>query len=76
MTVEELRKLINQADRENWNEVDLSGLDLVELPSEIGDLHKLKILKLGYNQTTKKYNNLNLLPTSMTNLTNLQVLIK
>jgi hypothetical protein len=38
-------KLITQASEEQWEELDLSGMNLSELPSEIGDL-----LHLGDSQ--------------------------
>ena len=40
MTQEELLRLIDQAFEEEWEELDLSGNDLTELPAEIGQLSK------------------------------------
>ena len=38
MTEAELLELIDQAEREEWTALDLSGLGLTELPEEIGRL--------------------------------------
>ena len=42
MTEAELLDLIEQAAKEEWEELDLSGNELRELPTEIGKLTKLK----------------------------------
>ena len=43
--------LIAQAAEEQWEELDLSGMNLTELPPEIGNLGHLKRLILGrWNQ--------------------------
>ncbi|MGF1536812.1 MAG: hypothetical protein ACFB4J_10070 [Elainellaceae cyanobacterium] len=47
MTRDELLALIDRAERENWEELDLAGNDLEELPPEIGRLTGLKRLILG-----------------------------
>ncbi len=47
MTEEELLQLIEQAAREEWRELDLSGEGLRVLPPEIGKLTRLKKLILG-----------------------------
>ena len=39
--------LINQAYEEGWEELDLSGMELTELPPEIGRLVQLKRLIFG-----------------------------
>ncbi len=38
MTREELLAIIEQARRENWEELDLSSKGIAELPPEIGQL--------------------------------------
>ena len=47
---DEVLELMERAYRENWTELDLSGLGLTTLPPEIGKLHKLLGLNLGGNQ--------------------------
>ncbi len=47
MTEEELLRVIEQAAREGWTELDLSGNNLTALPPEIGTLTQLKKLILG-----------------------------
>jgi len=42
MTRDELLRLIDQAARERWTKLDLSGQELTELPPEIGRLTNLK----------------------------------
>ncbi|MGI0491869.1 leucine-rich repeat domain-containing protein, partial [Alkalinema pantanalense CENA528] len=46
-TQRELLRLIDQAADEQWEELDLSGMGLTELPKEIGRLTGLKKLVLG-----------------------------
>ncbi len=50
MSERELLKLIAQAEREGWDELDLSDKDLTELPPEIGSLTQLTSLNLSFNQ--------------------------
>ncbi len=47
MEREELLRLIDQAADEQWTELDLAGMDLTELPPEIGKLTQLEALILG-----------------------------
>jgi hypothetical protein len=47
VTERELLDLIARARDEEWEELDLAGLDLEVLPPEIGSLVKLKRLILG-----------------------------
>ena len=47
MTETELKELIATAKAEQWEELDLSGLDLEVLPPEIGELTQLHRLILG-----------------------------
>jgi internalin A len=52
----DLLSLINQAHDENWEELDLSGMGLTELPIEIGMLTGLKRLVLGkYDREKREY---------------------
>src|SRR5688500_13862154 len=74
MTKQELLALIEQAEREQWEELDLSGLRLTELPPEIGRLRQLKRLHVGLKGQTVRYNSLTSLPKSLGQLTNLQSL--
>jgi len=41
MTREELLAIIEQARRENWEELDLSNKGITELPPEIGQLKRI-----------------------------------
>ena len=45
--MQDVRSLIHQAHTENWEELDLSGMNLTELPPEIGSLTGLRSLILG-----------------------------
>lgn len=56
MTEEELLGVIEQAAREGWTELDLSGKDLTVLPREIGKLTQLKKLILGKYEYDEKGN--------------------
>ncbi len=47
MTEAELLAIIEQAEREGWTELDLSGNDLERLPIAIGRLQSLEKLILG-----------------------------
>ncbi len=53
MTRDELLALIDQAEREEWTELNLSGKGLAELPAKIGRLTKLTKLNLSQNQLTE-----------------------
>ncbi|NJN60945.1 MAG: GTPase, partial [Coleofasciculaceae cyanobacterium RL_1_1] len=47
MTQAELLDLLARAKAEGWKKLDLAGLDLEELPPEIGELTELEVLILG-----------------------------
>ena len=59
--------LIAQAVEEQWEELDLSGMNLTELPPEIATLTNLTTLYLSDN-------NLTALPEAIATLTNLTTL--
>ncbi|MEM8722286.1 MAG: leucine-rich repeat domain-containing protein, partial [Cyanobacteria bacterium P01_G01_bin.39] len=70
-------QLIEQAAREEATELDLAGMELTELPAEIGKLSKLTKLTLGkFDQENFQIigNNLSSLPAEIGQLTNLSVL--
>ena len=75
----ELLALLERAKAEGWTELDLAGLDLVELPPEIGELTQLRVLILGkWDEETEKWkgNQLTTLPPEigqLQNLTNLDL---
>ncbi|NER83464.1 MAG: TIR domain-containing protein [Leptolyngbya sp. SIO1D8] len=50
MARDELLRLIDQAAKEDWIELDLAGQNLTELPPEIGQLIHLQQLDLRFNQ--------------------------
>ncbi|MEH2286497.1 leucine-rich repeat domain-containing protein [Nostoc sp.] len=85
MTQDELLVLIDRAVAEGWQELDLSGQELTELPVEIGKLQQLESLILGkkvegYEEVGNRYlqkvsgNNLKTLPLELLGLPNLRKL--
>ncbi|MEH2423523.1 MAG: leucine-rich repeat domain-containing protein [Nostoc sp.] len=85
MTQDELLVLIDRAVAEGWQELDLSGQELTELPIEIGKLKQLESLILGKkvegyepvkNRLLQKVsgNNLKTLPLELLGLPNLRKL--
>lgn len=64
---QEILKLIEQAAKEDWTELDLSSHQLTSLPPEIARLTNLTHLKLSRNQLTS-------LPSELAKLTNLTYL--
>ncbi len=70
----ELLALLERAKAEGWTELDLAGLDLVELPPEIGELTQLQVLILGkWDREASKFkgNRLTTLPPEIGQLQNL-----
>jgi hypothetical protein len=47
MTYQAALQKIEQAGAEQWEELDLAGMGLTELPPEIGQLKRLILGKLG-----------------------------
>jgi internalin A len=85
MTQDELLVLIDRAVAEGWQELDLSGQELTELPVEIGKLKQLESLILGKKVESDEYvgsryfgevsgNNLKTLPLELLGLPNLRKL--
>ncbi|MFN6484523.1 leucine-rich repeat domain-containing protein [Nostoc sp. DedQUE02] len=85
MTQDELLVLIDRALAEGWQELDLSGQELTELPVEIGKLKQLESLILGkkvkgYEPVAGRFlekvsgNNLKTLPPELLGLPNLRKL--
>ncbi len=85
MTQEELLQLIDRAVAEGWQELDLSGQELTQLPVEIGKLKQLESLILGkkvegYERVGGRVlqkvsgNNLKTLPLELLGLPNLRKL--
>ena len=74
MTQTELLQLIEQAGTKGWTELDLSGQYLTTLPSSLGNLQQLQVLRLGFSPSTARRNYLTALPDWMAKLTNLQSL--
>jgi len=64
---------IEEARRTGATELDLSGLDLSELPTELWSLRNLEVLKLGIEYLGIK-NQLTQIPQEISNLTQLQTL--
>jgi Leucine-rich repeat (LRR) protein/GTPase SAR1 family protein len=74
MERDELLRLIDQAADEQWTELDLAGMDLTELPPEIGKLTQLETLILGkFDRAQGRIlgNQLTDLPPEIEKLTNL-----
>jgi internalin A len=67
MEYQSVEHLIAQAAKKNWQELNLSGMRLMELPTEIFSLTKLTSLDLSYNR-------LETLPESIGKLNNLTFL--
>ncbi|MBD1810989.1 leucine-rich repeat domain-containing protein [Microcoleus vaginatus DQ-U2] len=77
MTREEAVRRIDRAAEEKLTELDLSGLDLEELPPEIGKCTQLEMLVLGkWEKEKRKWvgNQLTQFPDSVLQLTNLKIL--
>ncbi|MEG4454539.1 leucine-rich repeat domain-containing protein [Microcoleus sp. N9_A1] len=77
MTREEAVWRIDQAAEEKLTELDLSGLDLEELPPEIGKCTQLETLVLGkWDEEKRKWvgNKLTQFPDAVLQLTNLKIL--
>lgn len=53
MTQDELLALIDRAAAEGWEELDLSGKNLTEIPEAIAKLTNLTLLDLSGNQITE-----------------------
>ena len=77
MTREEAVRRIHRAAEENWTELDLAGLDLEELPPEIGKCTQLETLLLAKFDKEKRElvgNKLTEFPDAVLQLTNLKIL--
>ncbi len=77
MTKEELLQLIEKAAEEGWTELDLAGLELAELPPEIGKCTQLETLLLGkFDEEKGRFlgNKLSEFPDVVLQLTNLKIL--
>ncbi|MBE9113634.1 GTPase [Nodosilinea sp. LEGE 07298] len=78
MPQDELLRLIKQAAEEGWKTLDLSGKNLIELPSEIGGLTQLETLILGKRKKCWGEfvgNQLKTLPAEIGKLVNLKTLL-
>ena len=77
MTERELLDLIARARDEEWEELDLTGLEIEVLPPEIGSLVKLKRLILGKfdRELCNLGNKLTDLPAEIDLLENLEILL-
>jgi internalin A len=79
MERDELLRLIDKAADEQWTELDLAGMDLTELPPEIGKLTQLEKLILGkYDDEIlepigNEITDLPLQIAKLTNLTHLEI---
>jgi internalin A len=74
MDYQSLLQLIDQAADEQWEELDLSGQDLAELPPQIGKLTQLERLILGkWDEEKQQWIGIGLkvLPSEIEQLTNL-----
>ena len=71
MTPSELEELIEQAAREEWEELNLGSKEIKVLPAAIGKCKKLKKLILGEIFSS---NTISSLPIEIGKLTNLQSL--
>ena len=70
-------QIIEQAARDGVEELDISGMELTQLPAEIGKLSKLKKLILGkWDEENSEWvgNSLSSLPPEIVQLTNLTTL--
>jgi internalin A len=77
MTREELLQLIDKAADEGWTKLDLAGLELEELPAQIGKCTQLETLVLGKYDEEKRQllgNKLTEFPDVVLQLTNLKIL--
>jgi hypothetical protein len=70
----EAERRIETARRKGATELDLSEMELTELPEAIGQLIHLKVLKLGGISWMNENNRLTTLPESLSNLSQLQKL--
>ena len=77
MTERELLDLIARARDEEWEELNLTGLEIEVLPPEIGSLVKLKRLILGKfdRELCNLGNKLTDLPAEIDLLENLEILL-
>jgi Leucine-rich repeat (LRR) protein len=77
MTQSEAVRRIHRAAEKKLTELDLSGLDLDELPPEIGNCTQLETLRLGKFDGKKRGgvgNKLTEFPNAVLQLTNLKIL--
>ena len=74
MTQVELLELLARAKAEGWKELDLAGMDLEELPPEIGELTELEVLILGKWDREAKGNRLKTLSAEIGQLSQLTTL--
>src|SRR5215213_7510479 len=71
---QEALRRIEENYKTKETELDLKGLELTELPPEIGKLKHLIQLNIGYDFDNGKSNSLKSLPEEIIQLTNLQTL--
>lgn len=74
MSKEKVLKLIRENAKSKNPLLDLRGLEIDELPPDIGILDHLRALRLGAIPDTNKKNNLTTLPRELCQLTNLELL--